>query len=173
MILALLSLMLLPSFPDQAKWMKPGQKLYLYNKLERDHGHHEQEKAHWTTLKHVASDWVFWLQGSVYCFNVGTANATAFFAPTIIEVGQFYRLGQPIREGANVYQGLGYDGLSASLRSGFPFFAALGLLMITSTLSDRYQRRATAAVFTSMLMVIGLVIMRAIAGTSSKSMQLL
>lgn len=27
-----------------------------------------------------------WVQGTIYAFNVGTANATAFFAPTIITV---------------------------------------------------------------------------------------
>ena len=88
MLLGIVASILLPSFPDKAKWPNPGQRLYLYQKLERDHGQHEQEKATWKTLKHVASDWVFWLQGTVYCFNVGTANATAFFSPTIIEVSQ-------------------------------------------------------------------------------------
>lgn len=86
MFLAVVAPILLPSFPDKAKWPKPDQRLYLYQKLERDHGQHEQEKAHLKTLKRVASDWVFWLQGTVYCFNVGTANASAFFSPTIIVV---------------------------------------------------------------------------------------
>ena len=86
MLLAIVSPIFLPSFPEKAKWPKPDQRLYLYQKLERDHGHHEREKPTLKTFKSVASDWVFWLQGSVYCFNVGTANATAFFAPTIIAV---------------------------------------------------------------------------------------
>lgn len=88
MFLALVSLVLLPSFPDKAKWPKPGHRLYLYQKLQNDHGEHQQEKAHWSTLKHVASDWVFWLQGTVYACNVGTANAVGFFTPTIIEVSR-------------------------------------------------------------------------------------
>lgn len=86
MLLGVVAPVFLPSFPDKAKWPNPAQRLYLYQKLERDHGEHEQEKATLKTLKHVASDWLFWLQGSVYCFNVGTANASAFFSPTIIEV---------------------------------------------------------------------------------------
>ena len=88
MFLGLVAPFLLPTFPDKAKWPNPGQRLYLYQKLHRDHGQHEQEKAHWKTLKHVASDWVFWLQGAFYCFNVGTANAVGFFAPTIITVNR-------------------------------------------------------------------------------------
>jgi hypothetical protein len=86
MFLAVVAPTLLPSFPDTANWPKPDQRLYLYQKLERDHGQHEQDKAHLQILKHVASDWVFWLQGTVYYFNVGTANSTAFFAQTIIVV---------------------------------------------------------------------------------------
>lgn len=86
MLLAIIAVWTLPSFPDQAKWPNPQQRLYLYQKLQRDHGQHEQEKAHWQTLKHVSSDWVFWMQGTFYCFNVGTANAVGFFSPTIIEV---------------------------------------------------------------------------------------
>jgi hypothetical protein len=86
MFLGAVAPLLLPSFPEKAKWFKPDQRLYLFQKLERDHGHHEREKVTFQTLKNVASDWVFWLQGSVYMFNVGTANATAFFAPTIIAV---------------------------------------------------------------------------------------
>jgi hypothetical protein len=131
MFLAVVAPILLPSFPNQAKWPKPGWRLYLYQKLERDHGQHEQEKAHLKTLKHVASDWVFWLQGTVYCFNVSTGNATAFFAPTIIVVRHSLDVVESYFRANEVY-GLGYDGLQASLRSGFPFFAALGLLMVTS-----------------------------------------
>jgi hypothetical protein len=86
MALAIISIFTLPSFPEKAKWMKPNQRLYLFQKLEQDHGHHEREKVTMRTLTNVSSDWVFWLQGSVYCFNVGTANATAFFSPTIIAV---------------------------------------------------------------------------------------
>ena len=86
MFLALLSPLLLPSFPDKAKWLKPSQRVYLYHKLERDHGQYETEKVGWRTVLHVSKNWLLWLQGSVYCFNVGTANATAFFAPTIITV---------------------------------------------------------------------------------------
>ena len=86
MFLGAIAPIFLPSFPEKAKWMNPQHRLYLFHKLEKDHGHHEREKVTWKTVRHVASDWTLWLQGSVYCFNVGTANATAFFAPTIITV---------------------------------------------------------------------------------------
>ncbi|KAK5172366.1 uncharacterized protein LTR77_004005 [Saxophila tyrrhenica] len=147
MLLGAVAPLFLPSFPEKASWLKPAHREHLFEKLHRDHGHAEQEKVTLRTFRNVSTDWLFWLQGSVYCFNVGTANATAFFAPTIIA-------------------GLGYDGLQASLRSGFPFFAALGLLMITSTISDRFQRRATTCLFTITLMIIGLIIMRENAGFS-------
>ena len=148
MFVAALSPFLLPTFPDKAKWMNPNQRLYLYNKLNEDHGQHETEKVNLAAFTRVAADWRLWLQGTFYAFNVGTANAVGFFSPAIIE-------------------GLGYSGLQASLRSGFPFFAALGLLMITSTVSDRYQRRATVALFTTLLMMTGFILMRGDAGYSN------
>lgn len=54
-------------------------------------------------------------------------------------------------------QGLGYSGLQASLRSGYPFFAALGLLMITSFISDRYQLRGVVSIFNNFVMLIGFI----------------
>ncbi|KAK3696065.1 hypothetical protein LTR37_018146 [Vermiconidia calcicola] len=148
MLIAAAATVLLPTFPDKAKWLKPDQKVYLFRKLEQDHGQSRTEKVSWRSLAPVAADWRLWLQGSVYGFNVGTANAVGFFAPSIIE-------------------GLGYSGLQASLRSGFPFFAALGLLMITSTLFDRFQRRVTISLLTTLLMMTGFILMRADSGYSN------
>ena len=86
MFLAIIAPLLLPSFPEKAKWLKPRQKIYLFQKLQRDHGQYETEKVGPRTVLHVSKDGLLWLQGSIYMFCVGTANATAFFAPTIITV---------------------------------------------------------------------------------------
>lgn len=56
---------------------------------------------------------------------------------------------------ANAAQGLGYSGLDASLRSGYPFFAAMGSLAISAYLSDRYQKRAIVVITASITMIIG------------------
>jgi hypothetical protein len=66
MLLAIVAVFTLPSFPDKAKWLNPSQKLYLFHKLEQDHGHSGQEKVTWSTVRRVSTDWVLWLQGSVY-----------------------------------------------------------------------------------------------------------
>jgi hypothetical protein len=106
MFLAIIAPLFLQPFPDKVKWFTPAQKTYLFQKLEADHGQAETEKVGPRAILRVSKDWVLWLQGSVYMFSefrrlwrsttislrrltrsdVGTANATAFFAPTIITV---------------------------------------------------------------------------------------
>jgi len=91
MLFALVAVFLLPSFPEQAKWLKGDQRAYLFHQLKSDHGQYETEKVSWRTVTHVSKDWVLWLQGTVYCLNVGTANAIGFFSPTIITVSALLR----------------------------------------------------------------------------------
>lgn len=64
MLLAAVSPLLLPTFPEKAKWLNEKHRIYLFQKLEDDHGHHEREKVTWKTVRHVASDWTLWLQGT-------------------------------------------------------------------------------------------------------------
>ncbi|KAL6249876.1 hypothetical protein RBB50_003732 [Rhinocladiella similis] len=141
MALGLVAILFVPKFPDRTKWIKPDQRVYLYNKLKEDRGEYKTGKVNWDSFVRTSKDWTLWAQGTIYCFTVGTANAVAFFSPTIIK-------------------GLGYSGLQASLRSGYPFFAALGLLMITSFISDRYQLRGVVSIFNNFVMLIGFIIMR-------------
>lgn len=141
MLVGVVAVFTLPKFPDAAKWLKHDQRVYLYNKLEKDRGEVTVEKMTMSELASTAKDPLLWLQGSVYAFAVGTANATAFFAPSII-------------------RGLGYSGLDASLRSAWPFFGALGFLMITATISDKFQKRATVCLAALILMITGFSIMR-------------
>ena len=54
-------------------------------------------------------------------------------------------------------QGFGYTGLEASLYAGYPYFAALGLLAITSTVGDKYRLRGGVAIFNTLMMLIGFI----------------
>ncbi|KAK7894804.1 hypothetical protein LTR67_005543 [Exophiala xenobiotica] len=141
MAFGLLAFLFVPKFPDRTKWIKPDQRVYLYSKLEKDRGEYKTGEVDMSSFLKTSKDWTLWVQGSIYCFNVGTANAIGFFTPTIIS-------------------GLGYSGLDASLRSGYPFFAALGLLGLTSYLSDKYQKRASICIFNSVVMIVGFSLMR-------------
>lgn len=69
MFIALLSPLLLCSFPEKAKWLTPAQKTYLFQKLEADHGQAQTEKVGPRTVLNVGKDPVLWLQGSVYMFS--------------------------------------------------------------------------------------------------------
>lgn len=86
MFVGLVAPFLVPKFPDHTKWMKPDQRRYLYAKLEKDRGTYETGTVDWNSFVQTSKDWTLWVQGSIYMLNVGTANATAFFAPTILTV---------------------------------------------------------------------------------------
>jgi hypothetical protein len=152
MAFGLLAFLFVPKFPDRTKWIKPEQRVYLYSKLEKDRGEYKTGEVDMSSFLKTSKDWTLWVQGSIYCFNVGTANAIGFFTPTIISVST---LSRRICLMLTLLQGLGYSGLDASLRSGYPFFAALGLLGLTSYLSDKYQKRASICIFNSVVMIVG------------------
>jgi MFS family permease len=86
MAIGLIAPFFVPKFPDHTKWIKPDERVYLYNKLDKDRGAHTTDKVTWSSFVKTSKDWTLWAQGTIYCFNVGTANATAFFTPTIIKV---------------------------------------------------------------------------------------
>ena len=86
MLVGLVAPLFVPKFPDHTKWLSSEQKLHLYSKLEKDHGDYRTATVNWSSFVETSKDWTLWVQGTIYGFNVGTANATAFFAPTIITV---------------------------------------------------------------------------------------
>lgn len=86
MLVGLIAPFFVPRFPDSTKWMKPDERQYLYSKLEQDRGDYKTGAVNWSSFVETSKDWTLWVQGTIYAFNVGTANATAFFAPTIITV---------------------------------------------------------------------------------------
>lgn len=86
MLVGLIAPFFVPKFPDRSTWMKPDERKYLFTKLENDRGDFRTEVVNWSSFVSTSKDWTLWVQGTIYAFNVGTANATAFFAPTIITV---------------------------------------------------------------------------------------
>lgn len=86
MLVGLIAPFFVPRFPDSTKWIKPDERQYLYTKLEQDRGDYKTGTVNWSSFIETSKDWTLWVQGTIYAFNVGTANATAFFAPTIITV---------------------------------------------------------------------------------------
>lgn len=96
MLIGLIAPFFVPKFPDHTKWIQPDQRAYLYNKLEKDRGDYKTAKFGWSAFVETSKDWTLWMQGTIYGFNVGTANATAFFAPTIITVSGRYHLLLPL-----------------------------------------------------------------------------
>lgn len=86
MLVGLIAPFFVPKFPDSTKWINPEERQYLYTKLEQDRGDYKTDTVNWSSFIETSKDWTLWVQGTIYAFNVGTANATAFFAPTIITV---------------------------------------------------------------------------------------
>lgn len=154
MAVALIAPFFVPKFPDATKWLTPAQRAHLYKKLEIDRGDYRTESMTFRSFLETCKEPTLWPMGSIYGFNVGTANAIGFFTPTIITVSTV-SLPQNISSWLTSVKGLGYSGLDASLRSGYPFFASLGTLAISAWISDRYQRRGIVAIVATIVMIIG------------------
>ena len=87
MFIGLIAPFFVPKFPDATTWLSSDQRMYLYHKLEEDRGHFKTATMTWKSFLKTTQEPMLWLQGSIYGFNVGTANAIGFFTPTIITVG--------------------------------------------------------------------------------------
>lgn len=87
-LIGIVAFFALPSFPDKAKWLKPEEKSYLLDKLQKDRGDSDTEPVTLKVIQSTLMDWTLWLHAVVFCFNVSSAYALAFFGPTILVVGQ-------------------------------------------------------------------------------------
>jgi hypothetical protein len=86
MAIGLIAPFFVPKFPDATKWLTADQRAFLYHKLETDRGHYRTESMTFKSFVTCCKEPTLWLMGTIYGFNVGTANAIGFFTPTIITV---------------------------------------------------------------------------------------
>jgi len=122
-IVALVFFFLIPSFPEDAKWLTDSEREYVKARLQVDQGRSAAErKITARDVGRVFKDFKVFLGGLMYFGLIVPAYGYAFFAPAIIS-------------------GLGYDAIQTQLRSVPPWACAFGFAMLIAVLSDRFQHR--------------------------------
>ncbi|KAG5919173.1 hypothetical protein E4U61_001144 [Claviceps capensis] len=135
---------LLPSFPEQATWLREDERQYVAAKLRLDQGDAGLERS--ITLSDVGRvlrDYKVLLGGVMYLGLVVPAYGYAYFAPSIIS-------------------SYGYSPTQTQLRSVPPWAVAFVFSMIVAFVSDRLRHRALFAVPAVFLAIAGFAVLKAV-----------
>lgn len=122
-VVAIVFFFLLPSFPEDAKWLKGDEQKYVIARLQVDQGKSAADRK--ITLRDVGrcfKDYKIWLGGFMYFGLIVPSYGYAFFAPSIISE-------------------LGYSPIQTQLRSVPPWACSFALSMIIAYFSDRFAHR--------------------------------
>lgn len=122
-LVAIMFFFMLPSFPENAKWLTEDERAYVIGRLRVDQGRSAAERS--ITLRDVGrvfKDYKIYLGGIMYFGLIVPAYSYAFFAPAIIS-------------------SLHYSPIQTQLRSVPPWAAAFGFSMIVAWFSDRTGHR--------------------------------
>ncbi|CAK1362917.1 putative transporter [Cercospora beticola] len=132
---------LIPSFPEDAKWLGDDEKAYVAARLQKDQGRSAVERS--ITAKDVGNvfkDYKVIVAGFMYFGLIVPAYGYAYFAPGII-------------------QSYGYDPIQTQLHSVPPWAAAFGYAMLLAVLSDATKHRFGFAVFSTCISIAGFAIL--------------
>ncbi|KUJ15489.1 MFS general substrate transporter [Mollisia scopiformis] len=122
-VVAILFFFVLPSFPEDAKWLTPEERSYVKARLQADQGRSAAERK--ITIRDVGrvfQDFKVILGGFMYFGMIVPAYGYAFFAPTILAT-------------------YGYSAIETQLHSVPPWACAFAFAMIVATCSDFTRHR--------------------------------
>jgi len=122
-VVSILFFFVIPSFPEEAKWLKPDERAYIAARLRQDQGKSALERR--ITLKDVANvfkDPKIIIGGFMYFGLIVPAYGYAYFSPGIIK-------------------SYGYSNIQTQLHSVPPWAAAFAFAMIIAYLSDKFRNR--------------------------------
>jgi predicted MFS family arabinose efflux permease len=135
---------LIPSFPEDAKWLTPDEKTYVKARLQVDQGRSAAERK--ITLRDVGRvfrDVKVVLGGFMYFGMIVPAYGFAFFAPTIL----------------STYK---YSPIQTQLHSVPPWACAFAFAMIIASVSDLARHRFLLALFPIAVAITGFGILIAV-----------
>lgn len=141
MAVAFVFFFIIPSFPENAKWLSEDEKAYVAARLQMDQGKSAVErKITLSDVGRVFKDPKVIVAGFMYFGLIVPAYGYAYFAPGII-------------------QGYGYGQIQTQLHSVPPWAAAFGWAMLLATISDRLKHRFACAVFSICVAIAGFAIL--------------
>jgi MFS family permease len=132
---------LIPSFPDDAKWLTEEERTYVRARLQVDQGRSAAERKITTRdILNVFKDYKVFLGGFMYFGLIVPAYGYAFFAPAIITT-------------------YGYDSIKTQLYSVPPWACAFVFAMIIAFCSDKFQHRFLFALIPICVSITGFAIL--------------
>ncbi|KAG7002185.1 MFS-type transporter cnsO [Physcia stellaris] len=122
-LVAILFFFLIPSFPEDAKWLAEDERSYVKARLRKDQGRSAAERAiSGRDVVNVFKDFKIFLGGFMYFGLIVPAYGYAFFAPGII-------------------RSYGYSQIGTQLHSVPPWACAFVFAMVVATFSDLLKHR--------------------------------
>jgi MFS family permease len=128
-VVAIAFYFLLPSFPEDAKWLSPEEREYVKARLRVDQGNSAKDRK--ITLRDIGrvfKDYKIFLGGLMYFGMIVPAYGYAFFAPSIVKT-------------------FGYSPIRTQLFSVPPWACAFAFSMIVATSSDFTRHRFAFTLF--------------------------
>jgi len=145
---ALIFFFVLPTFPEQSKWLRDDEKAYVSARLRQDQGKSGVERPiRGKDVMHVFKDKKVIIAGFMYLTTV-PAYSYAFFAPGIIK-------------------GYGYSPIQTQFHSVPPWAAAFGWSMFIATISDCAKHRFAFILVSLCVSTIGFAILISINNNTS------
>ncbi|QPG73315.1 hypothetical protein FOA43_000625 [Brettanomyces nanus] len=137
--LAILLFFIVPDFPEEARFLKPHERVFLKSKLEVFAGESGFEiKQTWGDVARVMKEPFVYISALAYFSLIVPAYSYAYFAPTIIKM-------------------LGFTAMAAQAHSIYPWLASLGFSIIVAFISDRSRIRAPFAILAAVIAIVGFV----------------
>lgn len=131
---------MIPSFPEDAKWLTKEERKYVQDRLRVDVGSSGAERSiKIRDILAVLKDFKVIAGGFAYFGLIVPAYGYAYFAPGIIK-------------------GFKYGNIETQLRSVPPWAVAFGFSMTIATISDRLRHRFLFVMFTILVAIAGFAI---------------
>ncbi len=131
---------MIPSFPEDAKWLNPEERKFVQDRLRIDQGSSGAERPiKVRDILSVLKDYKVIAGGFAYFGLIVPAYGYAYFAPGIIK-------------------GFKYGNIETQLRSVPPWAVAFGFSMAVATISDRLRHRFLFVIATILIAMAGFAI---------------
>jgi predicted MFS family arabinose efflux permease len=140
-VVSLFFFFLLPSFPEEAKWLQPSERAFIRSRLREDQGRSAAERR--ITLRDIGNvfkDPKIFVGGFMYFGLIVPAYSYAYFSPGIIK-------------------SYGYSAIGTQLHSVPPWAAAFAFAMIIAYVSDKTRHRFFFALFPICVCITGFAIL--------------
>lgn len=141
-VIGLLSLFIIPNWPETATFLNPTERSLLLTRLSTDVADAKMDRLDRPALKRIFSDWKIYISILMYLGVINTGYATSFFTPTIIHE-------------------LGYTATAAQVRSIPVFVVATVCSLATALATDRLRHRFGFCIAGILIASIGYIVLLA------------